>query len=610
MGQQTVSPLTPQSRPAAPLAAASTLFESTSDSIRVQVPDDWIIQDVDNAGPAQLDEEVRQGYGILMQLCPEEQAATASPASSAGASSTNTISSINASRCLGAQEVIHIIRYPDLDSRLSANNSLLTTTIDNVLTYHLQKLQEVGYRSMLIENSTDTAINIINPQTNVTITTVPAKLVEMTYSTNFAPNEMKRGYFILTSASETVPNVGTTKGYSVFYEGNSIGTGITATTSAASSSLQPTPLPIAVKQTFDSFELIAVPEATQSVVQSEQGGSEVGQIVQAQCDPSYPDICIPPPPPSLNCEDVGFLSFRVLSPDPHGFDGDNDGIGCELQGDSGNDGDVVGDGDEDEDDEEAEDNDDEDNSCHPSYPDVCIASPPPNLNCDDIDARNFEVSGSDPHGFDGDNDGIGCESGSDIPDDGSGDEGDGGDGIDDMFGGFDNDQMDGGDGNDNMQGERGDDVMEGSSGDDAMLGSFGDDDMFGGDGNDTMQGDIDRDLMFGNEGDDIMDGGSEDDLMVGGSASSAVGQGGNNIMQGGDGDDILNGAGGNDLMNGGNGNDGIGASGGSDDINGDAGNDFLNSRDGVVNNDSLDGGPDTDTCLSDPDPEVNCELPP
>jgi hypothetical protein len=29
-----------------------------------------------------------------------------------------------------------------------------------------------------------------------------------------------------------------------------------------------------------------------------------------------------------------------------------------------------------------------------------------------------------------------------------------------------------------------------------------------------------------------------------------------------------------------------------------------------VNNDSLDGGPDTDTCTSDPDPEVNCELPP
>jgi hypothetical protein len=49
--------------------------------------------------------------------------------------------------------------------------------------------------------------------------------------------------------------------------------------------------------------------------------------------------------------------------------------------------------------------------CDPSYPDVCIRPPPPNLNCDDEGVpENFGVSGSDPHGFDGDNDGVGCES--------------------------------------------------------------------------------------------------------------------------------------------------------------------------------------------------------
>jgi hypothetical protein len=50
-----------------------------------------------------------------------------------------------------------------------------------------------------------------------------------------------------------------------------------------------------------------------------------------------------------------------------------------------------------------------DEDCHPSYPDTCIPPPPPNLNCDDISFRNFKVIGSDPHGFDGNNDGIGCE---------------------------------------------------------------------------------------------------------------------------------------------------------------------------------------------------------
>jgi hypothetical protein len=47
------------------------------------------------------------------------------------------------------------------------------------------------------------------------------------------------------------------------------------------------------------------------------------------CDPSYPDVCIPPPPPDLSCSDVAFTDFTVLPPDPHGFDGNEDGVGCE-----------------------------------------------------------------------------------------------------------------------------------------------------------------------------------------------------------------------------------------------------------------------------------------
>lgn len=47
------------------------------------------------------------------------------------------------------------------------------------------------------------------------------------------------------------------------------------------------------------------------------------------CDPSYPDVCIPPYPPDLDCRDIPYKKFRVLPPDPHRFDGDKDGIGCE-----------------------------------------------------------------------------------------------------------------------------------------------------------------------------------------------------------------------------------------------------------------------------------------
>jgi len=47
------------------------------------------------------------------------------------------------------------------------------------------------------------------------------------------------------------------------------------------------------------------------------------------CDPAYPTVCIPPPPPDLDCKDIPFRRFTVLPPDPHRFDADHDGIGCE-----------------------------------------------------------------------------------------------------------------------------------------------------------------------------------------------------------------------------------------------------------------------------------------
>jgi micrococcal nuclease len=47
------------------------------------------------------------------------------------------------------------------------------------------------------------------------------------------------------------------------------------------------------------------------------------------CDPSYPTVCIPPPPPDLDCADVPYTNFKVVGADPHHFDGDRDGIGCE-----------------------------------------------------------------------------------------------------------------------------------------------------------------------------------------------------------------------------------------------------------------------------------------
>jgi len=52
---------------------------------------------------------------------------------------------------------------------------------------------------------------------------------------------------------------------------------------------------------------------------------------QQNCSPAYPSVCIPPAPPDLNCSDISYRNFQVLPPDPHHFDGDRDGVGCEKK---------------------------------------------------------------------------------------------------------------------------------------------------------------------------------------------------------------------------------------------------------------------------------------
>ena len=47
----------------------------------------------------------------------------------------------------------------------------------------------------------------------------------------------------------------------------------------------------------------------------------------AHCAAEYPTVCIPPPPPDLNCGDIVYRNFTVLPPDRHKFDTDHDGIG-------------------------------------------------------------------------------------------------------------------------------------------------------------------------------------------------------------------------------------------------------------------------------------------
>jgi hypothetical protein len=260
--------------------ATTTFFESTIDSFRVQIPEGWVIQDVNNTGST-LAAEVTGGYGILAQLCPageEEQQ------QQQGALSNVSSSSSSSSSCQQQQqaqeEIIHIIRYPNLGTRLGIAVSDITGIIpDSILEYQIQKLQEVGYRDISIINSTDTTLKVnytVPENAPVLEVTTPARLVEMTYSTSSAPGETRRGYFILTATNATPPNTETITGYSIFYEG---ATAAEQTTTPSGNLV----LPASFRQVSDSFELIVSEEAEQiiwAIIVQQAAGNEPNDQVE------------------------------------------------------------------------------------------------------------------------------------------------------------------------------------------------------------------------------------------------------------------------------------------------------------------------------------------
>ena len=99
----------------------------------------------------------------------------------------------------------------------------------------------------------------------------------------------------------------------------------------------PYPPDVKHQDKFDAAELVA--RQSGSGLWGACGGADVPLVDEPEpvppaagaggCDTSYPTVCIPPPPPDLDCGEITPRRFDVVPPDPHGFDGDNDGVGCE-----------------------------------------------------------------------------------------------------------------------------------------------------------------------------------------------------------------------------------------------------------------------------------------
>ncbi|MDP8887118.1 MAG: PKD domain-containing protein, partial [Thermoproteota archaeon] len=453
-------PITNQASPIQNItsATANSSALSTEDSFRVQIPQGWLIQDVKNTGFA-LGSEVLQGYGILAQLCPveqeeQQQQQQQQPLQGVPQSDANSnVSSTTDGTCQGVQEeMIHILRYPNLAARIGLSLEDIIRT-DNVsagviLAYQMQKLQEAGYRDVRVVNSSDITINVdfgTGLENNITTARLPAKLVELTYTTNRAPDEPKRGYFVSAATHVTPHNLGLVTGYGIFYEGSVLEAATPkvqehqTTIQTGNVLLQPlTP----IKQVIDSFELIAGPEIVQALLaaqtpqvaeQEQPENTLTVEIDSNSTEGAVPatfefeaDITGGTEPYTivwdLDDDEIAESNEETLvptfiEPGTHTIDVVVADDGGQVASDSLEV--TVEEGEESpleeqppmvqEEEQLIEEMPEEETSCDSSYPNLCIPPPPPILACDDVEATNFEVQSPDPHGFDVDNDGIGCE---------------------------------------------------------------------------------------------------------------------------------------------------------------------------------------------------------
>ena len=430
-------------QPATVEKGTTTFFQSTNDSFSIQVPRGWVIHDRNNTG-LRLAAEVLQGYGVLAELCPAEQQQEALLINAGGNTSNISNSTNNGNSCQRAQEVIHVIRYPNLGARLgfasddnvaSTNNSNITP--DTILAFQMLKLQEVGYRDIRIVNSIDVTMNVISSAlNNNVIATVPAKFVEMTYSTDLAPNETRTGYFLSTATDSTPRNLGMTTGYGVFYERSFT----TAETTTASSRLPP---PAPIIHVFDSFELIAGAEVEQAIVAALHG-----LVAPVVVEEQVPEDVLTAEIDSSDTEGPVPATFEFEADITGGtepyiirWDLDDDGIAesnektvvvtfneagtydgvltvTDSKGQTAPDTIeiTVEEGEEVASTEEeslTEETTQEETSCDSLYPITCMPSYPElNLSCNDISTRNSEALPQDPHRFNGNDDSsgdTGCE---------------------------------------------------------------------------------------------------------------------------------------------------------------------------------------------------------
>lgn len=159
-------------------AGSTTTFQSISDGFRVQVPNGWVVQDL-NSTESWVQQNIAQyDVEILAYMCPQNQALPSIGGLYSCPSDTQT--QVVFSRFVDLQS------KPEIAALARENRSITTSDLLALyLDYYRSFSDPQFFEGFEIVNDTDIVLNVVDPQTNQTTGTVPGKYVEWLHSDAF-----------------------------------------------------------------------------------------------------------------------------------------------------------------------------------------------------------------------------------------------------------------------------------------------------------------------------------------------------------------------------------------------------------------------------------------
>jgi hypothetical protein len=209
----------------------TTTFQNLTEGFRIQVPNGWVADDQNMADYRREAIIARNGFDFLGAICPQEDALP-------------KIGGLHDCISSPADSII-IIAYPNLHTRAEfapVINQGKNITIDDIIAYDIEQRKKMlpnpdEASSMSIEGQTDRTVNVVDPNTNQIVQTVPAREVIYGLPATFGDS------VVATHSLIVLADNGNT-GYSVrSYPVENIGLDAG--------------MPAFARQAFDSFELLS-----------------------------------------------------------------------------------------------------------------------------------------------------------------------------------------------------------------------------------------------------------------------------------------------------------------------------------------------------------------